>query len=97
MENNFANAPQGYGVEPKKKSGGAVWIIVILLVIAGAWYLFMNKSKTNDSMMTDTNQSLDQQVDTSIDSVLSDLQSEDATADASSADFSDLYQLDINQ
>lgn len=97
MENNFTNAPQGYGVETKKKSGAVTWIIVILIIVAGVWY-FMKDSDTmsNSDQSSNSAQTLDQTVNSSIDGILSDLQSDDAKADASVVDFSDITNADFN-
>jgi len=97
MENNFTNAPQGYGVEPKKKSGAVTWIIIILIGVAGVWY-FMKDSGTmsNSDQSNNSAQTLDQTANSSIDGILSDLQSGDAKADASVVDFSDITNADFN-
>ena len=98
MENNFTNAPQGYGVEPKKKSGAVAWIIVILIVVAGIWYFMKDSSPiSNSDQSGNSAQTLDQSANSSIDGILSDLQSDDAKADASVVDFSDITNIDISQ
>jgi Tfp pilus assembly protein PilO len=93
---NFSNTPQGYGVEPKKKSGAIVWVLIIIVVLVAGYFLLFKGGMKEETIPTDTT-ALDNQIDNSINSILSDLQAEDATADSSVADFSDLYQFDINQ
>lgn len=95
MDNNFMNASQNFGTEPKKGGKAWLWIVIILIVLGGVWYFMKGNMPSTTEELDTTASSLDSEIDTSIDSILSDLQSDDVSATAETSDMSDLYNLSI--